>query len=74
MFRKTGTLLTAALLGLTTTIGGAGPAAAAPADAAGGTLSRPPTDRYLPGPPLGLVRAAAPPFVSARRVGVRVGP
>ncbi|MEV1014440.1 hypothetical protein AB0I89_31200 [Micromonospora sp. NPDC049801] len=39
MFRKTGTLLTAALLGLTATIGGAGPAAAAPADAAGGTVS-----------------------------------
>lgn len=39
MFRKTGTLLTAALLGLTATIGGAGPAAAAPKDAAAGTLS-----------------------------------
>lgn len=34
MFHKTGTLLTAALLGLTATIGGAGPAAAAPAASA----------------------------------------
>ncbi|MGV9215882.1 hypothetical protein ACTFTM_28860 [Micromonospora sp. RB23] len=34
MFRKTGTLLTAALLGLTATVGWAGPAAAAPTDAA----------------------------------------
>ena len=34
MFRKTGTLLTAALLGLTATVGWAGPAAAAPSAAA----------------------------------------
>ncbi|MBM0277928.1 hypothetical protein [Micromonospora tarensis] len=34
MFRKTGSLLTAALLGLTATVGWAGPAAAAPADSA----------------------------------------
>ncbi|MEU4551292.1 hypothetical protein [Micromonospora violae] len=43
MYRKTGTLLTAALLGLTATIGWAGPAAAAPsasADAPTFSLSR----------------------------------
>ncbi|MEK8109262.1 hypothetical protein NKG94_40280 [Micromonospora sp. M12] len=39
MFRKTGILLTAALLGLTATIGGAGPAAAAPADTSNGAVS-----------------------------------
>ncbi|MET7950713.1 hypothetical protein [Micromonospora sp. NPDC005324] len=39
MFRKTGTLLTAALLGLTATIGGAGPAAAAPAATTSATVS-----------------------------------
>ncbi|MGC4767810.1 hypothetical protein ACLQ25_02350 [Micromonospora sp. DT44] len=39
MFRKTGTLLTAALLGLTATIGGAGPAAAAPERTVGAELS-----------------------------------
>ncbi|MDG4806318.1 hypothetical protein O7634_06070 [Micromonospora sp. WMMD1120] len=40
MIKRTGTLLTAALLGLTATIGWAGPAAAAPADAPTVTVSR----------------------------------
>ncbi|MET8266903.1 hypothetical protein ACFYP0_19055 [Micromonospora arida] len=53
MLHKTGTLLTAALLGLTATIGGAGPAAAAPsasADAPTFSLSRPtdPADESTP--------------------------
>ncbi|MCG5471645.1 hypothetical protein LADH09A_005643 [Micromonospora sp. LAH09] len=39
MFQKTGTLLTAVLLGLTATVATAAPAVAAPADVAGGTLS-----------------------------------
>ncbi|MEV4496662.1 hypothetical protein AB0J84_13260 [Micromonospora arborensis] len=39
MFRKTGTLLTAVLLGLTATVATAGPVAAAPADSVGGELS-----------------------------------
>ncbi|MGC4811643.1 hypothetical protein ACLQ29_14060 [Micromonospora sp. DT228] len=39
MFRKTGTLLTAVLLGLTATVATAGPAVAAPADRDGRTLS-----------------------------------
>ncbi|MEU7613161.1 hypothetical protein [Micromonospora sp. NPDC049204] len=39
MLKKTGTLFTAVLLGLTTSVASTGPVAAAPADTAGGTLS-----------------------------------